>query len=117
MKALSIQQPWAHLIIYGQKNIENRRWQTNLRGRIYIHASKKIDRYAYDQLIVANISMPHIVELKRGGIIGTVDLLDCVKWHVSRWFFGPYGFVLGDPHPLPFIPCRGALKFFEPKGE
>ena len=39
MKALSIKQPWASLIAHGIKDIENRTWKTNFRGRIYIHAS------------------------------------------------------------------------------
>ena len=40
-KAISIKQPWASLIAHGIKNIENRTWKTNFRGRIYIHASGK----------------------------------------------------------------------------
>ena len=43
MKAISIKQPWASLIAYGIKDIENRTWRTNYRGRVLIHAgaSKK----------------------------------------------------------------------------
>ena len=41
MKALSIKQPWASLIAHGIKDIENRTWKTNFRGRIYIHACGK----------------------------------------------------------------------------
>ena len=40
MIALSIRQPWATLIVTGRKNIENRTWKTDVRGRIYIHASR-----------------------------------------------------------------------------
>ena len=39
MKALSIRQPWAHLIAHGLKTIECRDWQTNHRGPLAIHAS------------------------------------------------------------------------------
>jgi hypothetical protein len=39
MKALSIRQPWAWLIIAGIKDIENRRWATNHRGPILVHAA------------------------------------------------------------------------------
>lgn len=67
MKALSIRQPWASLIIKGApvftsvsnpdgsshvelkgvvfKTIENRNWATDFRGRIYVHASKKEDDF------------------------------------------------------------------------
>jgi len=39
MKALSVRQPWAWLIVNAYKDIENRDWATKLRGRIWIHAS------------------------------------------------------------------------------
>lgn len=40
MKALSIRQPWATLILRGGKDIENRVWRTKQRGTVLIHASK-----------------------------------------------------------------------------
>ena len=40
MKALSIRQPWAWMILYAGKDIENREWPTRFRGRVLIHASK-----------------------------------------------------------------------------
>ena len=39
MKTLSVKQPYASLICYGIKAIENRTWKTDYRGRILIHAS------------------------------------------------------------------------------
>ena len=45
VKALSIQQPWAWLIVNGHKDIENRDWRTNFRGPVAIHAGKKIETY------------------------------------------------------------------------
>ena len=42
MKVLSVQQPWASLIVAGIKTVENRTWQPKqLPERILIHASKK----------------------------------------------------------------------------
>lgn len=38
-KVLSVQNPWAYLIAYGVKDIENRGWSTPYRGKILIHAS------------------------------------------------------------------------------
>lgn len=46
MKVLSIRQPWAWLICAGYKDVENRDWRTNYRGRILIHAPKKIESIA-----------------------------------------------------------------------
>ena len=40
MKALSLIQPWASLVICGAKKIETRSWQTKYRGKLAIHASK-----------------------------------------------------------------------------
>lgn len=39
MKALSVKQPYATLICAGVKDIENRAWSTDYRGRVLIHAS------------------------------------------------------------------------------
>ena len=41
--ALSIQQPWAWLIVNGFKDVENRDWPTKIRGIVGVHAGKKID--------------------------------------------------------------------------
>ena len=43
MKALTICQPYAALIVRGEKLVENREWQTNYRGRLLIHAGKSRD--------------------------------------------------------------------------
>jgi len=76
MKALSIRQPWAWLIIHGGKDIENRTWLTKYRGRILVHASQGMSRPEYEAAkIVAdtnNAYMPDFENLKRGGIIGSV---------------------------------------------
>ena len=39
MKTITIKQPWAQFIAEGIKDIENRTWKTNFRGRVLIHAS------------------------------------------------------------------------------
>lgn len=119
MKALSIRQPWAWLIIHGGKDIENRCRRSHLRGRIYVHASQGMtrDEYAIADVMAteAGVVLPKFEELKRGGLIGSVEITDCVQRHSSPRFFGPFGYVLRDPQPLPFHPCRGSLNFFEPQ--
>ncbi|MCK9370153.1 ASCH domain-containing protein [Candidatus Dojkabacteria bacterium] len=40
MKALTIQEPYASMILEGKKTIETRTWKTNYRGLIILHASK-----------------------------------------------------------------------------
>jgi hypothetical protein len=122
MKALSIRQPWAWLIVNGWKNIENREWRTSVRGRVLIHASKGMaanewaDAWGFAEGIAGHeLASPHAVEIERGGIVGSVEIVDCRTSSRSSWFQGAFGFVLRDPVPLPFHPCRGALGFFDVK--
>jgi hypothetical protein len=125
--ALSIRQPWASLILLAGKNIENRTWEAKVRGRILIHAAKGMTKREYikarafasfatcilDPVRLDDLEPTH---LPRGGIIGSVNLVDCVYQSDSPWFQGPYGFVLQDPKPLEFIPFKGQLGFFDVPG-
>lgn len=115
MKTLSVRQPWAWLIVQGYKHIENRPWTTKVRGEILIHAGKTFDRvgYAWVRLMFPTVPMPRPEEFERGGIVGRVTLVDCVTDVESRWACGPQCFVLKAPLPLPFMPVRGLLGFFE----
>src|SRR5215208_6447735 len=110
MRALSIRQPWAWAIIHAGKNVENRKWNTHHRETIAIHASGNLDK---DAVLPEGIDKPDIEDLRRGAIIGLVDIVDVVREHPSKWFVGPYGFVLENPQPLSRpIPCKGALGFW-----
>ena len=127
MKALSVRQPWAWLIVHRYKDVENRVWYTTYRGPVLIHASKGLTRREYDEcaLFMARVAGPppspalaHIIlpgfgQLERGGIVGRANIVDCVEWSASPWFVGPFGFVLGEREALPFRECKGALGLFE----
>lgn len=103
MPALSIRQPWAWRILHEGKDIENRKWRCHYRGPLLIHAAKGVD------------SVDHVSpDMERGGIVGMARIVDCVTTSQSKWFQGPYGIVLADVQPLPFVPCAGALSFFYP---
>nr|WP_319265379.1 ASCH domain-containing protein [uncultured Draconibacterium sp.] len=120
LKALSIRQPWAWLIVNGYKNIENRSTLKNFRGDFLIHASLKSDISVFNQLTDQNIIETKVINdyignNNKGGIIGYATITDCVQQSDSPWFVGPNGFVIEKPHPLPFTPCKGALGFFKPK--
>lgn len=117
--AISVRQPWAWLIIHGGKDIENRTWATQYRGRVLIHASKGMTAEEYSTTkdwAACNLGvwLPEPTLLMRGGIIGSVEIVDCVRRSESRWFSGPFGLVLRNPEPLPFRACRGMLRFFSP---
>jgi len=115
MKALSIKQPWAWLIVNGFKDVENRTWSTPFRGEFLIHAGKEADRDAYNYLrrIHPEIPMPLWHALQVGGIVGRARLINCVDWSPSQWFEGPFGFILSDARPVPFRYLKGRLGFFE----
>lgn len=74
MKVLTIKQPWATLIMQGNKRFEFRSWQTKYRGDLLIHAGKSIDKEAMKRL---EKYLPK--EIPIGKILGKVTLVDCVK--------------------------------------
>ena len=115
MKALSIRQPWAWLIVNGYKNIENRTWFTKYRGPVLIHAAKTPEPISFFEVIsYYDLDLePADVFLQFGGIVGQAEIVDCVSSHESKWFHGPRGFVLENARPLPFEPYRGQLGLFE----
>lgn len=115
MKVLSVKQPWAYLIVNGFKDIENRKWKTNFRGRCLIHAGKQFDKDGFEfiQKNFPQIKIPNKDQLEFGGIIGEIEIIDCVEKSNSPWFFGPFGFVLTNPRKMNFIPLKGQLGFFK----
>jgi hypothetical protein len=141
MKTLSIRQPWSWLILHQGKNIENRTWYTPYRGPLFIHAGKlwdeniqsgkaSIDPEMFDLVmerygITIEIVKQWIRESGKrtfgevfltGGIVGKVDLVDCVQNHPSIWAIkGQWHWVLEHPEPLPFMACKGQLGLFEVK--
>ena len=50
MKVLTLKQPWATLIMQGDKKYEFRSWKTKHRGDLLIHAGKGIDNEAVKRL-------------------------------------------------------------------
>ena len=127
MKCISIKQPWAWLIVNRYKPVENRKWKTNYRGPILIHASKSFDWDGLAQLYhFANSDFQEVVYHFKldlavrkinagefGGIVGEANLANCVTEFDSPYFFGPYGFIMEQRKPLPFKPLKGQLGIFE----
>lgn len=120
--ALSVRQPWAYAILHLGKPVENRGWRRpnpglNFRGRVALHASAGMTRDEYESAaeFMASIgnTVPPAAELARGGIVGSVEIVDVVRAYDSPWFFGPVGLVLRDPRPCPFMPAKGSLGFFQ----
>jgi hypothetical protein len=112
MKILSIKQPWASLIVNGLKDIENRDWRTHHRGPVLVHASQRpADITAEELRHEYGVDMPK--RMRHGGVVGIVDIVDCVDHHHSKWFVGKHGFVLKNPRRLEFYRCPGRLGILE----
>ncbi len=135
-KALSLRQPWAWMVVLGAKDIENRQWRTHHRGPVYIHAAKGMTALEYSNAVAfaavaaPSLVVPPMADLRRGGIIGSVTIVDVVPpcralldgekppwlqvpcehpWHIP-W---QYGFRLTEPRTLTFRPLLGALGIFK----
>lgn len=132
MRILTVRQPWAHAIIHGGKDVENRvrNIAGGYRGPVAIHAAMAWDDLASDNpswetLADAMEAHPDDWDDVRGAIIGVVDLVDvhtaddtqqtknrrglwptCSPWaERTGWHL-----VLGNPRPLALpIEYRGAL--------
>ena len=120
MKALSVRQPWAELILQGRKTIELRTWQTGYRGPLAIHASQTVS----EESCAAHGLDP--AALPRGAVIGTVVVADVIALDAQSWealrgahlslqdFPGPiFGWRLENPQRLPRpIPMTGRMSLF-----
>ncbi len=78
--ALSVRQPFAELIITGEHPIEYRSIHTNIRGRVYVYASKTPKKKAFEEIGKQPGDFPV------GVLIGTVEIIDCKeKPHEYHW--------------------------------
>jgi hypothetical protein len=143
MKAISLLQPWASLVVIGAKKIETRSWNTTYRGELLIHASKKFS----DDLkeIASNTPFKEVLteagllkirrgfyftecefNLPTGAIIGQVNLNLTTRFDGEEvWLTdrekafgdvspGRYGWLLTDPKKFTVpIPAKGSLGLWE----
>ena len=121
MKALTIQQPRAELIMQGRKSIELRKWRTKHRGLLAILAGKTVDtgqcrKHGLDP-----------DKLTKGAIVGTVEMEEIIEFSQELWGKlrdqhlsdesrpGKWkGWKLQNPQRLePPIACRGLRGVFD----
>jgi hypothetical protein len=114
------------LLVYGHKSIEIRRWRTQYRGAVLIHAARVLDRRPQAWALVPDEI--YAAAQMAGGIIGVGRLSDCQAYETAEsfaadqsrhlndpaWFHRPplYGFVLTEVQRLPFRPYPGFIRFF-----
>lgn len=123
MRALSLTQPWASLVISGEKRIETRGWQIGYRGPIAIHASKGMPDWARAAAIEFGFEPD---ELPRGAVLGAVQVTDCrlvdeivdsiteQEKAYGDYRLGRYAWILAEPEEFPEpIPAKGALGIWD----
>jgi hypothetical protein len=106
MKALSLKQPWAELVLQGKKKIEIRKWNTHFRGEFLLHASKIPDQDAMkkfgfyqnsekdktqirkkpNNIPHKNISTPKVSNLPLGSIVGKAVLVEVKNYKNEQDF-------------------------------
>ncbi len=121
MRALTIRQPWASLILSGKKKIETRSTRTKRRGTVFLHAGTVMGKSEREAAIREGLDPD---TLPRGMIIGTIEIVDSVPAkdlnvsdaERSRGDFRPgrWGWVLGEVRALAKpVPATGALSFWK----
>jgi hypothetical protein len=131
MKALSLTQPWAWIILHLQKRVENRtRNLGNYRGPLLLHAAKGMtekDWWAAYDFVAARLALGLADEippfrsarLVRGAVIGICDVVNQCEpgavWHddllrhepadwkgdQERWYMGQHAYILANVRALP----------------
>ncbi|MEU4511761.1 hypothetical protein AB0G05_19895 [Nonomuraea wenchangensis] len=80
---ITVQQPWAALIVAGLKDIENRTWTTAYQGTLLIQAGIKIDPRGLRRLDELGLELD--TPLHRGVILGSVHLGEITRSSDSPW--------------------------------
>jgi hypothetical protein len=141
MKALTICQPFAELILLPatdprHKRVENRTWPTHYRGMFYVHAGKSrewLDEENDAHPSRINYGIP-ISRMAFGAIVGTARLVDCVRLSETAdgagfvspkvqakypWLLdhahanGPWCWILDEVTAIGPWPWRGAQGLFD----
>ena len=126
MKTLSVRQPWAWLICVGWKDVENRTWKTNFRGKILIHSPAKFDNRSFMCFTVEQMEVFAEKYEKAGSsiendwpyscIIGSVEIVDCVQGYKSIWSEADqWHWILKNPELFkePILNVKGKLSLWE----
>ena len=108
MRALTIRQPWAELIVRGEKDVENRSWRTRHRGPLLIHAGASVNRASFEKHGVPD-------DVERGAVIGVVEVVECTQERSSDWHeLGSWGWYLTRAKRFRKpIPLKGRRGLFE----
>lgn len=119
IKALTIRQPWAELILRGRKPFELRTWRTKYRGPLVIHAAAKVD--AWD---ARNFGLDP-EKLTTSAFVGFATLSDVRPYTKADarvlkkrragygWFPHNLSWVLKEPRRISPVKAKGQLGLFD----
>ncbi len=140
VKALTLTQPWATLVLIGAKRIETRSGDTTHRGDLYIHAASGLagmTKADFTDLcraepccsVLAAAGYTHPAMLPRGSALGSVTLIRCERFTpentaplsdqeraFGNFESGRYGWFL-TPTPLLCRSCSAALSSCGPESQ
>jgi hypothetical protein len=140
VKALTVRQPWASLLVMGVKRIETRPWRLREPQRLLIHAGTKmpcrigqrvtfgaweVERDSAGLLLRGPIAWPY--RLPMGALIGSINVFevrrtdsgecgpDDAERALGDYSPGRFAWSTNCPQPLPEpIPCKGRLTLWTP---
>jgi len=129
VKALSVCQPYASLLVAGLKTIETRTWSTQYRGKLLICASKKELGTIHDLRIDHRYRLAQDLwgrpcrtgdQLPVGVAVGVVEVVDCRRMTGDDWdaaccdpYPGAYGFVCENAYAIKPFAVRGKLMMWD----
>lgn len=138
IKALSVKQPWAGLIVSRIKDVENRPWRLKVpAGIIAICASRKPEpKWVFEMVKTKlnDLGIPYPTDICEinGACIGTVDHIGTIWMQYDKpftdspkrvvrtpdqlrtwWIEDQYGWVLNDQRIIEPIPVKGRLSIYE----
>ena len=143
MKAITIWQPYATLLVCGDKLYETRSWATTYRGPIAIHAAKRPARQVIDALAHGSagerqtaLLMERLLRrrggpdhLPQGAVIGTANLVRCnaiteefmrtlppQELALGDFTLGRYAWEFEDMSQIDPIPAKGQQALWDWRG-
>lgn len=126
--ALSVQQPFAGLLVSGIKKHEGRAWFTTYRGRLWIHAASRQPSQEdisevvgiYRKIVNETEVVKFPDEYPTSCLLGCVNLVDCLPQDIYREqypfgeCFSPFVFICEEPQELKTkFPMKGQHKIFK----
>ena len=119
IRALTIRQPWAELILRGRKPYELRSWSTSYRGPLVIHAAMSVDSEDAKRLGL------NPETLITGAFVGVAVLSDVRSYTREDarllkkrragfgWFPRKFSWVLKRPRRISPVRAKGQLSLFK----